>query len=322
MQYLLIDFGASFIKLASYSTGGRVTPLEKVTSPFCKQNTITKSELYQTLKDLLCQHPEFTKVVCCSILGGGWLDGKYYSWKSNAEWDHLETWYCPLCYDDSSCLISGLFKDSPSFHVHSHHGGDIEGLEPLGEIEGIVFYSSLGDTDCVIKSLDIKKDEYVVNIGTGSQVISLDGDDLKIEKYIPAGRTFLAYQKFFSELGTDFFEELSKLSTKEIMSSTIDFDLNIFKQSVGYVAGGSITNIKEDTLTKSNFFGSILKNFVNQYGDFFEDDNKSIRLTGGIPEKLPVLGELFSLIHNKEVTIDKVSNPFTGQVKYIEEYLQ
>ena len=311
MQYLLIDFGASFIKLASYSNDGTVTLLEKVTSPFCKQNTITKSELYQTLKDLLCQHPKFTEVVCCSILGGGWVGDVYHSWKSNTK-----------TYDDGCCLISGLFKDSQNFHIHSHHGGSVSGLERLGEIEGVVFYSSLGDTDCVIKSLNINKDEYVVNIGTGSQVISLVNDVLKIEKYIPAGRSFLVYQKFFSELGIDFFKELSNLSTEDIMSSTIGFDLNIFNQSVGYVSGGSITNIKEDNLTKSNFFSSILKNFVTQYNDYLKDDNKSIRLTGGIPEKLPVLCDLFSLLHNRKVTIDSMSNPFTGQVKYIEEYLQ
>ena len=316
MLYLLIDFGASFVKFATYDTtlnSPKFSPLydqRVIKSPFSSKKTATRTELMKVLSDAI--EPKFDGVVCCSILGGGWVDDVYHSWKSNV-----------TKYSNHSCLVSGLFQDSPHYHVHSHHGGDTHELRLLGHIAGVPFYSSLGDTDCVINSLNIEPHEYVVNMGTGSQVISLKGDFVDVEKYIPAGRAFMCFDNFFSELGVSFFEQLERVTVKEVCNSTLCFDLNIFTQASRWRNGGEIFNIGEDNFNRSEFFASLIRCFVLQYDEFMFDDNKwKVRLTGGIPSKLPVIEEVFNVLYpDKTTVVDKTANPFQGQIKYIQEYL-
>ena len=51
MRYLLIDFGASFIKVASYdSTSKEIKNLEVLDSPFQKKYQIKTSEVERILK--------------------------------------------------------------------------------------------------------------------------------------------------------------------------------------------------------------------------------------------------------------------------------
>ena len=313
MRYLLIDFGASFFKFATYDTDVMEKPFLSdsyvIKSPFTSSDVVNKNLILTILRSV--SKNEFDGIVCCSIIGGGWIGETYHSWKSKE-----------VSYDNRSCLISGLFQNSPDYHIHEHHGGDATGLNLLGQINSIPIYSSLGDTNCVINSVEIDDNEYVINIGTGSQVISKNKNEMVVEKYIPAGRAFLSYDKFFSELGVNFFEQLREVSVDEILKSNINFDLNIFPQAASFNGGGSVTNLHEGLFNKSNFFGSLIRSFVEQYGIYLNDTKKTkIKLSGGISEKIPTLKPVFSSMYGKDVSVDFTATPFDGMIKYIKEFL-
>ena len=317
MRYLLIDFGASFVKTMVYDTSLGEYPifreLQSVPSPFKNKDTIDRGSLVSFLENIVSKISDIDGIVICTILGGGWIDDVYHSWKS--------TDTCPKKH----CLISGLFTNEKTYHIHTHHGGDVDALIPLGKISDIVVYGSLGDTKCVIESLDLNNDEVAINIGTGSQVISRENQEFKVVSFLPAGRAFLCFDKFFQQLGCDFFSELNKITTKQVCSSTLNVDLNVFPQSKNFINGGYINNIMEEDFTVTNLLGSILRCFVLQYKPHLEPlSKKTIRLVGGIPLKLPILNDLFKHYYpNFTIVTTKspISNTHIGMIRLIKKHL-
>lgn len=313
MKYLLIDFGASRIKIAIYNqiTKKIIVNFDKE-SPFKNSETITKKELNILLKNIIKEVEPVDGIITCTIVGGGWIGDVYHSWKSNNK------------NNKKHCLISGLFTDTTNYHVHPHHDGSQNPqykLDILGYIDNIPIYSSLGDTNCVIESLDLKKDEYVINIGTGSQVI-YKNNDIVIKKFIPAGRTFLVYDNFFKSCKLNFFKMLNDITPEQVYNSNLDIDLNLFKQAFDYTGGGSISNIQEDNFTINNLLASILRNFVLQYKQFITDESKiNIILVGGIPKKISILKTLFEFYYPKntiKINSDDIENTHLGMIKYLE----
>ena len=117
MKYLLIDFGASYIKMAVYDKTNETTSSRgEISSPFQKSCTITKHQLWTILSDIITKNKDADAIVICTILGGGWKNDVYYSWKSS---DSSEKKYC---------LISGLFHEKSTFHVHEHHSHEAQHL--------------------------------------------------------------------------------------------------------------------------------------------------------------------------------------------------
>ena len=107
MKYLLIDFGASFIKSIIYNKDiDTYSDACNIVSPFQTQNEITKQELLSILQGLISSNID--GVLICSILGGYYEGDTYHSWKG----EQLTKNYC---------LVSGLFSDTDSFHIHEHH---------------------------------------------------------------------------------------------------------------------------------------------------------------------------------------------------------
>lgn len=297
MRYFLIDFGASYIKTAFYEKG-KLKPYLKFISPFYKKDSISRNELWSLLISIA---QPCDRIIISTILGGGWVVDTYYSWKStNNE-------------PKKHCLISGLFADQPTYHMHVHHGGAVEGLQILGDIAGIPVYSALGDTPCVIESLDLQDNECAINKGTGSQIIS----NKEVISYIPAGRAFNCFEKFFDSINVDFFETLKMITPEDVYNSSLFIDLNIFKKSRGFVDGGCIDNIMEDNFTLTNLLASLLRCFVLQY----KVNYAKVRLVGGIPQKLPILKELFEHYTGKEVVVDNNAGTLQGMVKMIDRYL-
>ena len=88
-----------------------------------------------------------------------------------------------------------LKDNTKNYHIHKHHGGESDELKPLGEFLGKPYLVPFGDTFCVIEALDVQEDEYVGNMGTGSQVISKSADQYHLDSHIPAGRAFLTFEK-------------------------------------------------------------------------------------------------------------------------------
>jgi len=315
MIYLLIDFGASFIKVASYdSVSKSVKNLETIDSPFQKKHQLKAPEIEEILKSIVERNSPIDRILCCSILGGSYRGQLYYSWKNNPY------------KENQSCVISGLFKDSPNYHVHSHfsENGSKE-IKILGHINGISVYSCLGDTNCVIESLPLNDRNLCINIGTGSQVIYLNNQEVKVHKFIPAGRALLTFKNFFEPLGVDFFRLLNETSFEDVINSSLQIDMNVFKQAHEYNGGGSILKINEGEFSANNLTGSILKSLVLQYRKYIAQSGKQkILLTGGIPNKIKILPELFRRYYpSSEVTnlSSDIEATHIGMVKYIDKYL-
>lgn len=305
MKLLLIDFGASYVKTAIYSTDtGCLSEAVNTPSPFTTSVSITKKQLTEILVGIVSQY-QVDGVVVCTIIGGGWINDVYYSWKSDV-----------LGIKDH-CLVSGLFVNQPTYHVHKHHNGDQDGLKVLGFISSVPIYSSLGDTNCVMESLSLKQNECAINIGTGSQVIKSDG----IIKFLPAGRALLVYHNFFRSVGVDFFHYLNTTTLDDVYSSSMLVDMSVFKQALNYNGGGSISCINEGNFTIKNLTGSLLKSMVLQYRPYIEDF-KNIQLTGGIPRKLPILVNLFKHYYeDKSFIVIETECTHNGMIKYINKHL-
>ena len=316
MKYLLIDFGASFLKVVEYDSDTELYSNNySVPSPFKHSNTITKDELRNLLQSVVSKHTHIERIVICSILGGFYNGDTYHSWKSKES--GVAT----------SCMISGLFHGEKTFHVHEHQAKSLNikdyetGLKLLGHFDGKEIYSILGDTDCVINSVRLTENDVLINMGTGSQVATKNSR----KSFIPSGRALNVFYNFFSDLGIDMFEVMSELSLDDLNSATLTVDLNVFPQSHKYNNGGSINGINETGFTSKNLISSILKSYVDQYHEFVSDSKYSrIILTGGIPKKIPVIHEYLSLKYeDKKVIVDKseIENTHRGIVNFIEEYL-
>lgn len=315
MRYLLIDFGASFIKTAIYdSVSDSLKNFQEVKSPFVENSTIEKDEVRAILLKIVKQYTDIDRIVACSILGGYYKEDIYYSWKvGNGE-------------KGSSCLLSELFREEKTFHIHEHHRLTvsaqeyIQGLEVLGHINKVPVYSILGDTDCVTESLELDSETVAINIGTGSQVIS----STKRYSYIPAGRSFLVFEELFNSLGVSLFDYFKQLSVEDVQNSSLKINLNTFKQSHKYTTGGAIEGINEGSFNIKNLAGSILKELVLQYSEYIDKTNTStIVLVGGIPHKIPVLHKLFQEYYpgiSIRYESEEVST-HQGLVMFIKKYL-
>lgn len=315
MIYLLIDFGASFIKVASYdSVSKEIKNLETIDSPFQKKHQVKVSEIEKILKSIVERNSPVDGILCCSILGGSYHGQCYHSWKDNPY------------KENQSCVISGIFYDSPDYHVHSHfskNGSDE--IKILGHINSIPIYSCLGDTNCVIQSLPLTDTNLCVNIGTGSQVIYLEDKEIKVYKFIPAGRALLIFKDFFDPIGVDFFKLLNETSFEDVIYSNLKVDLNVFKQSHQYTSGGSILKINEESFSIQNLTGSILKSLVLQYKKYIISSGKrEILLSGGIPKKIKILPDLFRYFYPRfqiKLLSGDIEATHIGLSKYIEKNL-
>lgn len=309
MQYLLIDFGATYIKCVVYNKEtGVVEDSKQFESPFKTSNSIASRSLYKLLSDIVLTYKEVDGIIICTVLGGVWQRDIYYSWKVSLD-------------QGDSCLISGLFGSG----VHEDHKpfttaeSYINSLDIIGNIHNTPVYSSLGDTACVIRSLKLEEDEVAINMGTGSQVITKH----TINRYFPAGRSFLVYQELFSSLGLDMFQLMDKLTTNIVINSSLKVDIAAFSQARGYTDGGSISQINEGNFTVQNMLGSLLKTFVLQYKEVVGDAN-TIILVGGIAKKIRILPLLFEYYYPQAKIIlaeDEIESTHKGMINYINEQL-
>jgi len=316
MKYLLIDFGASYIKCVEYDSETEEYFNQSThPSPFKTNSTITKQGLKIILHGILLEHHGVKRVLICTILGGFYDGETYHSWKSN---EHGEA---------TSCMIGGLFVDEPTFHIHAHHAKVFKmenferGLSVIGYIDDVPFYSPLGDTDCVINSVQLDDHDVLINMGTGSQVVSKFGR----KSFIPSGRAFLTFARFFEEIGIHLFDYMKAITISEIIDASLDVNLNVFQQSHWYTDGGFIGGIREDNFNIKNLVASLLKCYMEQYDEFLSDSEYSkIILTGGIPKKLPIIRDYFCVKYSdKKIILDdnEIENTHRGMVKYIGEYL-
>ena len=307
-NFLFIDFGASKVKTIQYNIQENTFCNQKqIDSPFLENETIHKKKLLTFLSNLVKDHKGIDGIVACSILGGGYEGDIYYSWKVDKR------------LTKKTCLLSELFKDYDSYHIHKDHGGEEDVLTLLGKLGNSNFYSSLGDTECVKRSFPLSAESCIVNLGTGSQVIKPNS----IVKYIPSGRALNTYRDFFLELGIDIFDVFKDIEMEDLLESHMHFDLNIFNQSLKYKSpGGMITGIHERNFTFNNFINSLFSSYLNQYIPYISDSDK-IYLTGGISRRYPIIKKYFETKTGKEVFLrsEHIEDTFLGvKNKLIKDY--
>lgn len=281
MKYLLIDFGASYIKSSVYDTVSDQYSNYTVTeSPLQFCNFISKEYIIQELTKIITRHPDVNFAAICSILGGKYIDNIYYSWKcSNIEG----------VKNQESCIIKDIFTKPVDKKI-------------IGKIIDTNIFFPIVDTDCVIYSAQlIQSKNILVNMGTGSQVIYIDElNNLKKHQYIPSGRSLNIFAKFFSELNINFFDHLCNLNLNDIISSTMQINLNIYPQAYQYNDGGLISKIYETNFTFKNFISSVLRCYLQQYEKFLiEPNNQIILLSGGIPKKIKTIQKYFTYKYPK-----------------------
>jgi len=310
MKYLLIDFGASYIKCAVYDKNcNNYKKGETISSPFLVSDSISKKDLLECLDTIVELHERVDGIVMCTVLGGSYVNDTYVSWKSSQN------------NTKNKCLMSGLLNCLP--HIHHKEFTDskeyLTNLKVVGHIKNVPLYSVLGDTNCAHKSISLSENSVIINIGTGSQVISKN----TVERYFPAGRMLLVYQRFFQSIGVDMFKLFKTIRVEDVVNSTMEFNLNVFKQSRNYASGGSILNINEETFSIHNFLGSLLKSFVIQYKPFVKKFEHII-LVGGITKKISILPELFKFYYPDSkihATENEIESTHKGLIEFINEEL-
>ena len=230
MKYLLIDFGASFIKSIIFDLDKFVfTEYACRESPFIYEETLQINSLKNIITEIMNLYQDYNFVVTCSIKNGTYKNNVYYSWKildvKNIEID--------------SCLISQIFKNEETYHVHLDHCklSKEDQLNVLGSFNGKVFLSNLGDTDCVSRSIKLNDKEVLINLGTGSQIFF----DNNIISFIPSGRALNVFYKFFSSLGKNIFDDMSNISLPDLYTSDLSFDLSVFEQAINFKDYGKTT---------------------------------------------------------------------------------
>jgi len=210
----------------------------------------------------------------------------------------------------------------------------------LGEYRdsGIVGYISIdskrvpvlpatGDMQTAILGAGNTKKTISINIGTGSQV-SIISDLVKSKTneqrpffdnyildtitHIPAGRALNEYLNFINKISEKFgannvnvWDFVRTIKMKDLLNSSLVFNLGIFPGAFRSTGTGSITAIKEGSLTIENYVSSLLKSMALQYVEAINNINpkgrEKIIISGGIPRKIPVLSKAISFYSNFKV---------------------
>ena len=306
MKYLLIDFGASFIKNAAYDDIDKtISNYTEIESPFLTNDKLSKSEFLDILDKILLIYPDCKYVVSSSIKNGTYNQDIYESWKIK------------VAGNNSCDLFSKIFENQNTFHIHNDHNkqSNIFNLKILGIYKDRIFLSCLGDTDCVLRSKNLTLSQCIVNLGTGSQIISTE----EIISFIPSGRMFNVYHNFFKDLDFNIFEYFKKINSCDLDASDLIFDLSVFPQARNFIDYGKILNINETNFNIHNFASSLMKNYLDQYVDYIKKkDFSTIFLTGGIAQKIPVVKDYFIYkFPNHQIILDKDCNVHLGMVELI-----
>lgn len=208
------------------------------------------------------------------------------------------------------------------------------------QISGFIYYENkkipvyigLGDLQASINSFCFKKDFLLLNLATGSQIVSIVNECsnninpnisyrpffnryLKCITHIPSGRFLNIYVDFFNEININFWEYINNLSLDDLYNSNLNIETDIFSKE-----GISISGIKYN-LNLKNLISSILYSYINQYITLIKSNNFTynfILLSGGIGKKV----KLIKLMIEKELHRDVIINEsdddsLFGVIKFI-----
>jgi sugar (pentulose or hexulose) kinase len=200
------------------------------------------------------------------------------------------------------------------------------------ENKKIPVYVGLGDLQASINSFCFKKDFLLLNLATGSQIVSIVNESsndinpnisyrpffnnyLKCITHIPSGRFLNIYVDFFNEININFWDYINDLSLDDLYNSNLNIETDIFSKE-----GISISGIKYN-LNLKNLISSILYSYITQYITLIKSNNFTynfILLSGGIGKKV----KLIKLMIEKELHTDVIINDsdddsLFGVIKFI-----
>lgn len=183
---------------------------------------------------------------------------------------------------------------------------DISFLAPIGDLQSATYG--------ILNNL---KNNILVNLGTGSQVISLKDNNqtqnsflesrsffedymLDVKSHYPCGRAIEIYIEALNDLyDKNYWDEISKLKVENILSSK-KVNLSIFKTAENFKEF-NIRILKNNSHNENiEILNGMLHSLVDQFEDAIGLMRKSkevnnILLAGGVAHKLPFLKDVFNI---------------------------
>jgi len=198
----------------------------------------------------------------------------------------------------------------------------------------IPVYGCIGDLQSCVISLDLKKNDININLGTGSQVSkyfknyednfelrpTFNSNFFSTITHIPCGRVLNTISNLFDKLYENSLKKentyesvfWNKLFTKSDIKNKnkLLIDLNIFEGSYKYKNGGFIKNINESNLEPQIIIDNIKFSLIKQYSDIInscKNDPKNkinrVLLTGALSNKIPDFKDILYLDTNINVEL-------------------
>ena len=233
---------------------------------------------------------------------------------------------------------SGLFtRDNEplaSFGLDEFHWprASSDDLEKIGHVtfdgRNIPCFGGYGDLQASVAGIQPDKQDWIINLGTGSQIISfiepaLDAFELRqyfqnlsahCVTHIPAGRALNVWARFFQEVrgdtNPDYFWWMLRSASLQISKANMPaFDLAVFHGAFGYGGGGTMSNIHEDHFGPPQLFAGLLNSFLTQYLDILSKADpkmeRPISIAGKMATTMPIIKDWFEAFWNAPVTIQQ-----------------
>ena len=193
-------------------------------------------------------------------------------------------------------------------------------LVEIGHIKldghSIPCFGGYGDLQASVAGISPNKQHWIVNLGTGSQIISFIDpvvESFELRRYfqekslycishIPAGRALNVWAKFFQQVRDDatqsyFWNMLQSSDLRDLSSDLPTMNLAVFQEAFGYEDGGNVANIQEDHFSPKIFFSGMLHSFLGQYikilADIDLNKERPISIAGKMATELPIIKEFF-----------------------------
>ena len=209
------------------------------------------------------------------------------------------------------------------------------------QISGYIHYKTkkipvrvgLGDLQASIHSFNFTNNFLLINMATGSQIVSVVNEIpniieenisyrpffdnyLKCITHIPSGRFLNIYENFFNKININFWEFINNLNSNDLYNSNLDINTDIFCEN-----GISIQNIKENNFNIKNLISSILYSYIHQYIKLIKENMFTydfILLSGGIGKKIKLVKIIIEKELNTKVIINETDDDsLLGVIKFI-----
>jgi len=283
-------------------------------------NNLKKNSVFLTLPQLICNElGEHYGRACKTIL-------------------HSSGFYSELGEKEDVYLITGQNLPISFPSVLDDYA------KPIGCIsfKGYEFnlYFGFGDLQAAFVGSEVKNDQILINIGTGSQIISnsknkssfgleerpfFNNEKLQCISHIPAGRFFESWNKFYKrlDLNINFWEQLINLGENDFKEGVLEINFNSFLDSESSAFDEIYNMVKTNNkISQKTILKSLINSFANQYSSFLDGKisaKSKVVLGGGIPNKIPILSWLLKNKLEREVLVlgDKETLTLKGMKKFL-----